>query len=111
MVPYAPASASLKEDWQAFQQADRQAGVSYRKHRQAFTRYLQLRDWDWKAAFEDGLSKYVKDEKKKLKREEEARRQQAWREYKQRIFQSALIPSDVLAQEVSGSDRAEKSKE
>eukprot|EP00798_Chlamydomonas_sp_ICE-L_P014503 gene14503-20530_t len=95
MVPFAPPTASMTDDQRAFKETKPDPGMSWKKHRAAFSLHLQLRDIDWRYAFEDGLSKYTKEEKKKLMGEQEAQRQQSWRAYKEQLFTSCLIAEDV----------------
>ncbi len=50
---------------------------------------MKLRDLDWREAFQRGLAVDAKQRQKARKQQEEAVRQEAWREYKDKLFADA----------------------
>lgn len=89
--PHAPPGSTASTDWEAY--AKNKPGTTdskqIAKYRREFVQFMRLRDLDWREAFQRGLAGDAKQRQKARKQAEEAARQQAWREYKDKLFADA----------------------
>ncbi|KAG2501827.1 hypothetical protein HYH03_000326 [Edaphochlamys debaryana] len=92
--PFAPPSASQIKDWATYQwhlrlqPANRQDVQRYRRN---FVRFMELREVDWREAFERGVADEKWATKRAAKAEAEAKRQESWRGYKEALFERARL--------------------
>lgn len=87
LTPFAPPTAQYLDDWAAYQRTKQSSDPEHVwRHRRDFVHYLKLREVDWRTAFQQGLSAEVKAAQKQQKLSQEARRQLAWRRYRDAMF-------------------------
>ncbi|GIL64818.1 hypothetical protein Vafri_18681 [Volvox africanus] len=97
--PYAPPSA-----WETTDMAEYQRhlglrppkGCDLRVHRKEFSRFQKLRELDWREAFQRGVAEDLRLSRKAERLNAEARRQEAWRQYRDALFERARLAGEVL---------------
>ncbi|KXZ41686.1 hypothetical protein GPECTOR_320g27 [Gonium pectorale] len=92
--PFAPPEESIASDnatinWHLKQQPEnrRDRRIYLRRH----SRFAQLREFDWRDAFERGLAEDVRATKRRERHEAEAERQRSWQQYKEALFERARL--------------------
>ncbi|GLI59343.1 hypothetical protein VaNZ11_001205 [Volvox africanus] len=103
--PYAPPSA-----WETTDMAEYQRhlglrppkGCDLRVHRKEFTRFQKLRELDWREAFQRGVAEDLRLSRKAERFNAEARRQEAWRQYRDALFERARLAGEVLHKTSNG---------
>ncbi|PNH03276.1 hypothetical protein TSOC_010681 [Tetrabaena socialis] len=93
-APYAPPSASATNDWQTYRHHLQQKPANREdegRYRRSFVRFLKLRDLDWREAFQRGVAEDKHLQQKRERLQAEAKRQDAWRLYKEALFERARI--------------------
>ncbi len=66
-----------------------------RRHRKEYTRFQKLREMDWREAFQRGVAEDMRRSRKAVRLEAEATRQEAWRQYKDALFERARLAGEV----------------
>ncbi|GIL97191.1 hypothetical protein Vretimale_2934 [Volvox reticuliferus] len=71
-------------------------GYDLRVHRKEFTRFQKLRELDWREAFQRGVAEDLRLSRKSERLNAEAKRQEAWRQYRDALFERARLAGEVL---------------
>lgn len=72
-------------------------GKDLKKYRKEFTRFQKLRDIDWREAFQRGVAEDLRLSRKAERLEAEAKRQEAWRQYRDALFERARLDGQEAA--------------
>ncbi|GLC76209.1 hypothetical protein PLESTF_001749800 [Pleodorina starrii] len=95
--PYAPPSAyemSDQAEYQRHMSVMPPKGRDLRSHRKEFARFQKLRELDWREAFQRGVAEDLRLSRKAERREADAKRQEAWRQYKAALFERARLSGE-----------------
>lgn len=60
-----------------------------KRYRAQYIRWLKLRDVDWRESFRQGMAEEARVDARTLRKEKQRVREQAWAEYKERLFEAA----------------------
>lgn len=110
--PFAPPGASASTDWPTYERHLRLQPANARderRYRKQFIQHLKLRELDWREAFQRGLAEDVRTRQKQERLTAEAQRQDAWRAYKEALFERARlegVAEGTAAAKAAGSDTA-----
>ncbi|EFJ40437.1 hypothetical protein VOLCADRAFT_108158 [Volvox carteri f. nagariensis] len=69
-------------------------GKDLREHHKDFTRFQKLRELDWREAFQRGVAEDLRRSRKAGRLEAEAKRQEAWRQYRDALFERARLAEE-----------------
>ncbi len=96
--PFAPPGASASTDWPTYERHLRLQPANARderRYRKQFNQHLKLRELDWREAFQRGLADDVRTRRKQERLTAEVQRQDAWRAYKEALFERARLAGAV----------------
>ncbi len=100
LTPHAPFNAREQDDREVYKRLfphHRQRNDQV--FREKYVQWIKQRDLDWRDAFQRGMAREAKDDKQKERRASERKRQEAWAEYKKKLFEAAVAAGPQAAQQ------------
>ncbi|PNW79490.1 hypothetical protein CHLRE_09g417100v5 [Chlamydomonas reinhardtii] len=92
--PFGPPGAERSHDWATYArhlQLQPENRRDLKRYRARFVRFMQLRELDWREAFQRGVAEDSRVSNKVARAKAEAQRQDAWSDYKQAMWQRAQL--------------------